>query len=295
MRLISIACLIALLTCGKPALALAEPVKVAVTIKPVHSLVAAVMKGVAEPELIMKTGASPHHYTLRPSERRALAEASLVFWVGPALESFMTRLLSSLGSNVTKVPLIEADGLLRLPARTAHDHGDAHAHTDPHIWLSASNAHAMADAIADALIQRHATHAQIFESNRQALHDRIRVTDQQISRRLAGKTGAFLSYHDAYQYFEHAYGLNNAGFVSSSEELSPGARKLRALRDRIRQENIRCLFYEAPERPAVVDTLISGLAIDAHEIDAIGTGFEAGENAWFEIMYGIMAAGEACL
>ena len=74
----------------------AEDFTVVATIKPVHSLVAGVMQGAGQPGLIMRTGASPHHYALRPSERRALARASLIFWVGPELETFMPRILNTL-------------------------------------------------------------------------------------------------------------------------------------------------------------------------------------------------------
>ncbi len=91
-----------MLTSALQAQATTKEFSVAVTIKPVHSLVAGVMKGVGEPLLVMSTSASPHHYSLRPSERRALANASLIFWVGPELESFMPRILHSLDQSSTE-------------------------------------------------------------------------------------------------------------------------------------------------------------------------------------------------
>jgi zinc transport system substrate-binding protein len=269
--------------------------RVAATVKPIHSLVAAIMQGAGEPSLIMNTGASPHHYTLRPSERRTLAGASLIFWVGPELETFMPRILHSLDATSTTIALIEADGLIRLPVRTAHHHTTTAAHHDPHIWLSARNAHILADVIADALIKADPANAAIYNANRKRLHQRITQTDSLIRQQLAGKTSAFLSYHDAYQYFEQAYGLNNAGFVSSGDELSPSAKYVQQLRDKIRQQQLHCLFYEAPNRPALVDTLTHGLEVDVHELDAIGLRQQAGENAWFEIMHALAQAYESCL
>ncbi len=50
----------------------ASDFKVVVTIKPLHALVAQVMAGVGSPELLVKGAASPHTFTLRPSEVRAL-------------------------------------------------------------------------------------------------------------------------------------------------------------------------------------------------------------------------------
>ena len=272
-----------------------EDFNVAVTVKPVHSLVAGIMKGAGEPSLIMNTGASPHHYSLRPSERRALARASLIFWVGPELETFMPRILDSLDPASTNVALIEAKGLLRLPARTVHQHPKAQSRTDPHIWLSADNAHVMVDTIANELISLDTAHAHIYEANRKRLHQHISETDGQIQRKLSGKTSAFLSYHDAYQYFEKAYGLNNSGFVSSGEEISPSAKYVRELRNKIQQQQLHCLFYEAPNRPALVDTLTHGLGVEVLELDAMGTRYEPGEDTWFKIMTKLAESYYSCL
>jgi len=268
---------------------------VVVTIKPVHALVAGVMKDAGEPVLLMNTGASPHHYSLRPSERRALSDASLIFWVGPELENFMPRILDSLAQPGNALPLIDADGVLRLPARSSHGHGHAHGRVDPHIWLSARNAHAIIDVIADELAQRDGANAAVYESNRLRMHQRVNDTDQHIRSILSGKTAAFLSYHDAYQYFEQEYGLNNAGFVSDSDELKPGARHVHELREAIEARQIQCLFYEAPNRPALVDTLTRDHAVSVQELDAMGIHTEAGEDAWFEIMTALAQAAGACL
>ena len=117
MRLLTLCCLLLIAATPTHARA-ADEFSVAVTIKPLHALVAGVMKGAGSPALVMGGSASPHHYTLRPSERRMLGQAALVFWIGPQLESFMPRILSSLDASTTSVALIEANGLTRLPATT---------------------------------------------------------------------------------------------------------------------------------------------------------------------------------
>jgi zinc transport system substrate-binding protein len=287
--------LILVLIIPQQAQASTEAFSVAVTIKPIHSLVAGVMQGAGAPLLVMGTSASPHHYTLRPSERRALANASLIFWVGPELETFMPRILDSLDASNKNVALIETEGLLRLPARAVHHHAGAGSRTDPHIWLSPQNAHVIVDAIANELSRLDAAHAHIYDNNRRRLHQRIDESDSQIRRQLAGKTSAFLSYHDAYQYFEQAYGLNNAGFVSGGDEISPSAKYVHALRDKIQKEQLHCLFYEAPNRPALIDTLTHGLEIDALELDAMGARLDPGEDTWFEIINKLADTFNSCL
>ncbi len=109
--------------------------KVVTTIPPIHSLVAGVMAGVGEPSLLLSGGASPHSYTMRPSEARALSEADLVFWVGESLETFLKDPVESLGADATIIELAEAPGLTLLPIREGgvfdeHDHDDHAAEAD---------------------------------------------------------------------------------------------------------------------------------------------------------------------
>ena len=66
-----------------------ETLRAVASIKPIHSLVAGVMEGAGEPRLLIGSGASPHTYSLKPSDARALQNAQIVFWVGEDLETFL--------------------------------------------------------------------------------------------------------------------------------------------------------------------------------------------------------------
>ena len=153
----------------------------------------------------------------------------------------------------------------------------------------------MVDAVADALSRLDTDNAHLYATNRKRLHQHISDIDRQIRDLLSDKTSVFLSYHDAYQYFEHDYGLNNAGFVSNSEDLSPGARHIHEIREMIREQKIHCLLYEAPSRSALVDTVTRDFDVKVQEIDAMGIRYQAGEDAWFEIMTGLAQAAKDCL
>lgn len=109
--------------------ALADVPNVAVDIAPVHSLVARVMQGVGDPALIVAPGASPHEYSLRPSEAAALQEADLVFWVGPDLTPWLDDAIDTLAGDATVIELLEVDGATELPFREG---ALFEAHTDEH-------------------------------------------------------------------------------------------------------------------------------------------------------------------
>lgn len=114
--------------------AFAETPQVAVDIAPVHSMVARVMEGVGTPDLIVQPGASPHEYSLRPSEAAALQNADLVFWIGPDLTPWLSETIATLAPDAAVTSLLEADGTIELEFREsalfeAHDHDD---HDDEH-------------------------------------------------------------------------------------------------------------------------------------------------------------------
>ena len=93
-----------------PASAQAD-VKVLASIKPVHSLVAGVMQGAGNPELIVDGSASPHDYALKPSQAKALADAQLVFWIDSGLEGFLEKPLKNIAGKATAVSLAQAEGI----------------------------------------------------------------------------------------------------------------------------------------------------------------------------------------
>ena len=87
----------------------AEAPRVAVDIAPVHSLVAQVMEGVGNPDLLMRPGVSPHTYALRPSEARALQDADVVFWIGPELTPALDHSIETLSSGALVVGLLDLE------------------------------------------------------------------------------------------------------------------------------------------------------------------------------------------
>jgi zinc transport system substrate-binding protein len=90
--------------------ALASPPNVAVDISPVHSLVTQVMYGVATPDLLIQPEASPHSYSLRPSEAQALSDADIVFWMSEGLTPWLEKSLDTLSSKAHKVEMIAVKG-----------------------------------------------------------------------------------------------------------------------------------------------------------------------------------------
>ncbi|MEQ8602826.1 MAG: zinc ABC transporter substrate-binding protein [Marivibrio sp.] len=113
----------------------ADAPKVVASIKPVHALAAQVMDGVGAPTLLVEGAASPHAFSLRPSQAQALQGADVVFWVGPDLEQFLVEARETLAADARSAPLMQAAGVETLtfradPAFEPHSHDDEHGHGD---------------------------------------------------------------------------------------------------------------------------------------------------------------------
>ena len=278
----------------------AETPRVVVSIPPVHSLVAAVMEGVAAPDLLVKGGASPHTYSLKPSDAKSLADARLVFWVGESLEAFLVKPLAALAGKATIVELIEIPGLRRLPYRRGgswerrDDHDDGV--TDAHIWLSPANARVLAAAVVAALVETDPANAARYRENGQRLNDRLAALEAEMRTALAPvKDRPFVVFHDAYQYLEDAFGLNAIGAVAVAPEKPPGPKSLAALRQRIKATRARCVFRE-PQFPAkLAETVAEGTGARIAVLDPEGTIGMPGTNLYFELMRANVRALAECL
>ncbi len=175
---------------------------VVVSIKPIHSLVATVMQGVAQPTLLVKGGASPHTYAMRPSDATALAEADVVFWVGADLETFLGHPLETLGADARVVSLLDAPGLVTYDYRAGgafepheheHEEGEAAHHAegeiDPHVWLDPANAAVILDAVARTLGELDPGNAARYADNAAAGKQRLSDLGEEISAELAPVRG----------------------------------------------------------------------------------------------------------
>ncbi|MGE3933374.1 MAG: zinc ABC transporter substrate-binding protein [Rhodospirillaceae bacterium] len=284
--------------------------KVAVSINPIHSLVAAVMKDVGEPALLLRGAASPHTYALRPSDARTIAESDVVIRVGRELEGFLDRPLASLAAGARAVTLMDDADLVLYPARAGgawedhaphgHDHErgpeDADGGMDPHVWLDPGNAARIVAHVAGVLRSVDPSNADAYRRNEAAAIARLRAMEDEIDAGLAPvRTAPFAVFHDAYQYLERRYGLNAVGSVVVSPEQRPSAKRLRALRARIVKLGARCVFAEPQFQPPLVAAVAEDTPARIAVLDPEGAAIPPGPDAYFVLMRGLRESLVGCL
>ncbi len=300
----------------------ADAPKVVVTIKPIHSLVASVMHGVGEPTLLVRGGASPHSYTMKPSDAKALSAADLVVWVGPELEGFLEKPLQANAPKATRLTLMDLKNLTLLQAREGgawephdhghehhdhkdhahkgHDHGD-HDHEDheelnSHIWLDPANARAIVTATADALAAKDPADAEAYRTNADRTLQALDALDAELKATLAPvKDKPFVVFHDAYQYFEARYDLSAVGSITVSPDRRPSAKRLSAIRAKIAGLNAACVFSEPQFEPTLVRTVVEGTKAKTGVLDPEGADLPEGETLYPTLMRNLAASLRGCL
>jgi zinc transport system substrate-binding protein len=303
----------AILLAGTPR---ADEAPVVVTsIKPIHSLVSAIMEGVGKPELIVDGAASPHTYNLKPSNARALQDAKVIFWVGPGLEAFLEKPVEALGSDASVVELDKAPGLVKLKFREGgafepHDDGDEHedhdqaeaghdhdhGEFDTHLWLDPANAKAMAAEVTTTLVAADPANALTYEANAKALDDKLDALDTEIAGIVAPvKDKPFIVFHDAYQYFEHRYKIRVAGSITVSPETIPGAERISDIHKKVADLGATCVFAEPQFEPRLIDVVIEGTHARSGVLDPEAATLKAGPDLYFTLMRGIANSIKDCL
>src|SRR5918994_2317964 len=207
-----------------------------------------------------------HVYSPTPADSRRLAEAKLVVANGLKLEGWIGRLIKSSG---TKAQVIEAaKGVQPIKADEEKGHGHAHDHgaLDPHAWQSVANARLYVANIRDGLIAADPAGKADYEANAaaylaklDALEGEIRTAVERISR----DRRKIITSHDAFGYFQKAYGIVFVAPQGVSTEAEASAKDVARIIQQIRREKIPAVFLENVSDQRLADRIAkeSGAAI----------------------------------
>jgi len=302
---------------------------VVASIKPIHSLVAAVMEGVGDPTLIVDGAGSPHAYSLKPSQAVAIQEADLIFWIGHELEAFLEKPIETIGVKAKSIELADADELAKLGLReggefeshvhdehsntTAHedanhedsghaeaDHDDQAAHPagafNSHLWLDPHNAKAFVHEIEEALVEADPANAGTYKENATKVSAELDALTAELQGMLEPvKDRGFVVFHDAYQNFEHRFGVAAIGSVTASPETMPGAERIHEIQNRVQELGATCVFAEPQFEPKLVAVVIEGTNARLGVLDPLGASLDDGPNLYFDLLREMAVSMRDCL
>lgn len=302
-------------------------VKVAVTIKPLHSLVSAIMQGAGKPELIMPGTASPHTYTLAPSRASMLQKADVVFQIANSFETSLTPAINKIATNALKVNFEGVEGLKLFKFRSPHHHHDHadhdkkekhddhekhadhaghdkkdnHHHHDDHdidwhIWLGLQNASVMATHITKTLAKADPENAALYSKNNADLQKKMKTLKTDTAGRLTGLKGKhYVVFHDGYQYFEKTFGLSRPGVVNVNPQTPSSAGHLSKLYKYIKDKKVVCVFTEPQFNQKLVAAIVKKTGIKSATLDPLGANIKQGPELYFKLIKNLATQLSSCL
>ena len=295
----------------------AAPPKVTTSIKPVQALVKMVMGSLGTPDLIIPATASPHVFSLKPSQAKMLEKAEVIFWIGHNLENTLEGPLSKLSKDAIVVELMETEGLNLINRHERHlkDYGNHHAQhhgeevhekeheaehdqaaTDPHIWLSPSNAKVMLGQIERTLSEADPDNAVEYAANAKKAKRRVSILinkTKQFTEHMHDKP--YLVQHDAFGYLAREFDFKEAGYLQTIPGREPGAKHIAGLIELIEHDGVKCLFHEPQFTPKLAKRFSQEHGVALREIDPLGTELSLSETTYVRIIQQIVISMQSCL
>ncbi len=263
---------------------------VVASIAPVHSAAAAVMDGIGTPELLLNPAVSVHDYHLKPSDMRRLSRVDVLFWGGAPLESFLQKPIEAAGLTDKNVALLSDSRLTVLSARGGHG-----ATADGHFWLMPENMAQTARIIAEKLASLDPENAAAYKKNAEDFAKRTADLKQNGRRKLAPYAGMpYVTFHDAYQYFEKSFGLTPVGSVHVDSHHASGIGRMAELREKMRQAGRLCLFSEPQFSDKSERTVAQDLPVVTATLDPIGAELTAGKGFYGDLMNALFDSFSGC-
>lgn len=247
----------------------AEPLKVVASFSIIGDLAKNVGGDRVEITTLVGPNGDAHVYEPRPADAAALSSAAIVLVNGAQFEGFLPRLVEASGSKAPVVEVSKGIELLKSEeehhhgeeahegghndahdekeAEAGHDHGHHHGAFDPHAWQSVANAQIYVTNIATAFCAADAAGCDDYKANADAYNQKLASLDAEIRMDVAAIPAdkrTIITSHDAFGYFEHAYGLKFIAPEGVSTDAEASAADVAALIRQVREDKAAAIFVE---------------------------------------------------
>lgn len=232
--------------------AAAEPLKVVATFSILGDFAIQVGGDRIELTTLVGPDADAHVYEPRPADAMALARADIVLTNGLLFEGFLSRLIEASGTAAQVVELTDGATILADPdgGHYHHSGGEAVFHAapnDPHAWQSVANAMVYVRNVADGFCEVDAEGCETYRANAERYLGELEALDAEIRagiEAIPDERRAAVVAHNAFRYFEEAYGLAFLSPQGVSTDSEASAADVAGLVRQMRERAVLGVFAE---------------------------------------------------
>ena len=300
------------------------------TIKPIESLVNAVIGDTGKTVSLIPPEISPHEFRLKPSDVRILQNSNIVFYISSHLETGIVKMFKNLPKNIKTINLMEETGIDHLSIRDneaweLHDHDDHDKHDakdekhddhdkhdakdekhddhdkhdakdDIHIWLDPDNAIKIVRKINKELSLFFPKNAMTYNDNSSKFINELESLKIELKKELLPiKEKPYIVFHDAYQYFERAFELNAIGSIALENDVASSPKQISFIKDKILKSQATCVFQEPQFDSKLVKTVVEGTKVRIGTLDPIGVNILEKENFYLQLLRNMSKSLKKCL
>ena len=201
---------------------------------------------------LVPAGADPHTYEPGPSRVAKLTKADLVIVNGLGLEAALEDVVEE--NTSSSAILVElAEGLPVIDK-------------NPHLWLDVLNAIAYVEHIRDALAEIDPAGADTYRANADGYLAELRTLDEEVAAAIDSippERRKLVTFHDAFPYLAHRYGLEVVAVVVASPGKEPSAKDVANLVDAIAAEDVPAVFKEPQLNARILELAADDAGVEA--------------------------------
>ena len=263
---------------------------VVVSIKPIHSIVSALMEDVSRPHLLLESSDSAHTFHLKPSQLKLLSNADLVITIGDSFETGLNKTLGNIkdGSHIV---VSEIEGLDIYQFRNIDtnemdkDEKDERNDYDLHLWLDIDNIIKTAYYLNEQLIKIDSNNSNTYETNLKRIHSRLNELKSELRQQLTPfSSERYAIFSDTLQYFEKSFHFQKPVIITPYHGARLSIHRTLEARNKMKDLKIKCLLYGPENTSNKMNVLSEGLAIKTQSIDILGAKLDAGSDQYFNLM-----------
>ena len=129
--------------------------------------------------------------------------------------------------------------------------------------------------------------------NAKKTEEKLDILINQIDKSI-NKKASFVTFHDAYQYFEKRFKVNIIGALTVNTDVLPGAEQLAEIREVIEHEKVTCVLSEPQFNPDIVETIAKDTNINMGVLDPLGATLTKGKTLYFDLIKNISLSIKNC-
>jgi len=189
--------------------------------------------------IMVEAGASPHNYSPKASQMKAVSKADIYFSIGVEFEKIWLEKFSNQNKDLKVIDVSK-----NIQKEMSREHHDKHQDLDPHIWVDPLNVKIIAQNIYNALIAEDKNSSAYYKKNLELFLEELDSLDSDIKTILekTPKNSSFMVFHPSWGYFAKRYHLRQLPVEIEGKE--PKMKALVKLMKQAQKEKVHAIFTQ---------------------------------------------------